>query len=326
MVRLLLSRNADANARNYEGNTPLALAEKGEKKAVIDLLRPVTVGAFELALRSGDFEEVQRLVEDDPKLVNQRVEGTTPLHLAARSGNTRIAELLLANGASFFAVEDNESRLTPLHEAARQGYAEIVDLLLTLGANPNAMDGQGRTPLRWAMARGHESVVNLLRERGATGSAKDALVTDPDVINKARIREDARSILIGLVGNALSTSVLHGDAEKVEAIVSKYPALANGTMVGGSPLRIACSNGHTEVVRVLLANGADIHAERPQSSGVTLLHEAAMKGQVDIMKLLLVKGADVYAKDSQGRTPLDAAQEANQGEAVALLKSYMGIQ
>jgi ankyrin repeat protein len=41
------------------------------------------------------------------------------------------------------------------------------------------------------------------------------------------------------------------------------------------------------------------------------LHEAASNGGADMVSLLLKAGADFNVKDSDGRTPLDAARGAN---------------
>jgi hypothetical protein len=48
---------------------------------------------------------------------------------------------------------------------------------------------------------------------------------------------------------------------------------------------------------------------------------AASGGYVDIVKLLLAKGADVSAKDQQGRTALDIAEATGDTQVIALLKS-----
>ena len=43
--------------------------------------------------------------------------------------------------------------------------------------------------------------------------------------------------------------------------------------------------------------------------GQTALHKAVRKADLRVIKQLLVKGADQNAKDSQGKTPLDLAEE-----------------
>ena len=52
----------------------------------------------------------------------------------------------------------------------------------------------------------------------------------------------------------------------------------------------AAKNGHIEVVRLLLDNGADINAN---FFGSTALKYSAMNGHVEVVKFLLDKGADV---------------------------------
>uniref|UniRef100_A0A8D3C5E8 Poly [ADP-ribose] polymerase n=1 Tax=Scophthalmus maximus TaxID=52904 RepID=A0A8D3C5E8_SCOMX len=63
------------------------------------------------------------------------------------------------------------------------------------------------------------------------------------------------------------------------------------------PLHNACSFGHSEVVSLLLCQGADPNAR--DNWNYTPLHEAAIKGKIDvcIVQLLLQHGADVHAKD-----------------------------
>ena len=90
-----------------------------------------------------------------------------PLHLAAQSGNTKVAELLLANKADVNA-RDNDGD-TPLHGAAYAGYKDVVELLLANKADINAKDNDGDTPLRGAAQRGRGDIVKLLRDKGGHG-------------------------------------------------------------------------------------------------------------------------------------------------------------
>lgn len=61
--------------------------------------------------------------------------GETPLHQAADSGQTALAQLLLDyRGDPNFQQNDGD---TPLHHACFRGDPQMVALLLRHGANPN---------------------------------------------------------------------------------------------------------------------------------------------------------------------------------------------
>src|SRR5947209_11729223 len=57
------------------------------------------------------------------------------------------------------------------------------------------------------------------------------------------------------------------------------------------PLSGAASKGHTNIVRLLLDQGADPNAKEAICQGGFSLHEAAEKGFIEIVQLLLDKGA-----------------------------------
>ena len=89
--------------------------------------------------------------------------------------------------------------------------------------------------------------------------------------------------------------------------------LATGTDVdvkGGwmviTPLHSAASDGHKEIVELLIANGAVVNAKDEIES--TPLSGAALNGHKEIAELLIAAGADVNAKNVSGRTPLDSAK------------------
>ena len=87
---------------------------------------------------------------------------------------------------------------------------------------------------------------------------------------------------------------------------------------GRSLLYTATHNGHWEVVRFLLAQGAD-----PNKPGVTMtpLKLAATFGRRDIAVLLLDAGADVDPRDRQGWTPLMSAADRGHVDMIRLLLS-----
>lgn len=61
---------------------------------------------------------------DDDTSVNMKdVDGSTPLHLAAENGNTKVVSFLLKKGA--IVDEKNKFFWTPLHLAAKNGIYKI---------------------------------------------------------------------------------------------------------------------------------------------------------------------------------------------------------
>jgi ankyrin repeat protein len=151
----------------------------------------------------GDAQRLQRILEEDPSVVNAPHEqGFVPLGLAAFFGHKAAVQVLIARGAEVDTVDKSPFANTPLdaavaanhlevvkvllqnhasvnvraaaghsplHKAAMNGNVEIVKLLIEGKADVSATDDAGKTPLAWAEEKGHAEVAALLREKGATG-------------------------------------------------------------------------------------------------------------------------------------------------------------
>ena len=72
-----------------------------------------------------------------------------------------------------------------------------------------------------------------------------------------------------------------------------------------------------EVVRFLLDNGADLHAQ--DASGRTVLMYGAWGGDVEMIRFLLDHGADLHAQDASGTTVLMYGARESAVEVVRFL-------
>lgn len=134
-------------------------------------------------VRAGDVAAVQRKLQEDPALLNDKnpVMCQTPLHVAAGYNNTEIVKFLLdwqGQGADRVEVEaKNMYGERPLHMAVKNSSYESAKLLLERGVHTGAKANNGMSPLHlavWhALQTGDCSTVNLLLSYNADCNAKD---------------------------------------------------------------------------------------------------------------------------------------------------------
>ena len=116
---------------------------------------------------------------------------------------------------------------------------------------------------------------------------------------------------------SIHDAAYEGNIEAVKQHLVSGADVNAKTGVGETPMQIAYQKGHTEIVELLIANGADGNAK---GDGQTPLHGAAYWGSKEIVQLLIAKGVDVNAKTNDGETPLDYAK----GETADLLRKHGG--
>lgn len=91
-------------------------------------------------------------------------------------------------------------------------------------------------------------------------------------------------------GAALIDAIDMGDAETLEKLLSRgLPVDATNDYLGRTPLIVATMSGHTRIVGILLARGADVRAK--DMEGWTAMRYARGFGHADIVALLAKAGA-----------------------------------
>jgi ankyrin repeat protein len=85
-----------------------------------------------------------------------------------------------------------------------------------------------------------------------------------------------------------------------------------------TPLHAAVAGRKHELVKLLLAQGANVNAT--QSGGWTALHGAAQNGDLAIVESLLEAGAHVHAQADNNQTALDLALTKGHADVAGLLQ------
>ena len=92
-------------------------------------------------------------------------DGMTPLHYAARRGNTKIVSLLVEAGVDVDAKTPDEE--TALYLAVYHRATSCVEVLLAAGASPNLREGHRLTPFDLALRREYHRMWPLFLRAGA---------------------------------------------------------------------------------------------------------------------------------------------------------------
>lgn len=173
LVGALLAKEADVDARDADGSTPLHYAVRDQLYAVA--ARLLEVGAnVDAANKHGDTalsfaasEELADLLLAHQANPDGSGFSAGPLHSAAFYGRTGVARLLLAHGADANRIDANGE--TPLHRAAFRQHPDIVRLLLENGAKVNVPSGSGRPRTAMDMTENPEIVALIQSHGGVSG-------------------------------------------------------------------------------------------------------------------------------------------------------------
>ena len=197
---------------------------------------------------------------------------------AAKNRDTEAVRTLLTEGAPVNTRPPDG--VTALHWAAQWDDAEIADLLIRAGALVNAADNYEVTPLSLACTNASPVLVETLLEAGANPNAAQA---------------NGETVLM--------TCARGGVMDAVNALLDRGVDLnATEATHGQTALMWAAWEGHTQVVRGLIAHSADVHART--TTGYTALLLAAREGYQDTTQTLLEAGADVNDAAEDGTTAL----------------------
>jgi ankyrin repeat protein len=275
------------------------------------------------AARHGEAERVEKLLEQGADIRAHDSKGETVLHAVFSRRNWRLdlglLMTLLQEGADLEARD--QRGWTPLHAAAERGRREAVLFLLDKGADLKVTDNDGQTPLHLAAGRANDKVVKLLVARGADPSARDKSQKTPLHMSEEENQKETAKLLVSL-GAEINIEDSFGHSPAGWLVKSCFEEIKEGKRSGGPcsdhqdlrsyTLLYASVEGHLEVVRYLIDQGADVNVNKSFHEGlavpgVTPLHGAASGGHLEVARLLIASGARLDAKDKYGRSALEWA-------------------
>ena len=283
--------------------------------------------ALHFAVRSGNLQEVSKLLSSGAD-VNARDElGGTPLLDAAWSGNVDITRVLLQHGADVNATH-REAGSTALEYAVLTGRTAVVQLLLAAGADINRRYRYDQTVLHLAAARPFPQILALLVNGHTVLNPVDANGNTP--LDEAVLHNqiDAVRFLLAHGADVQYTHPADGRGPFHEACVKGFPDLlpllidAGADPVrrdrsGQTPLDLALAYKNANVVSALLKLGSRI--SESQAAAEEAMETAVLKGQIEIVRTLLDGGFDVNKPTANGTTYLHDAALKNQKKVAELL-------
>ena len=308
IVKLLLDREADTNLSDDDGCTCIMYASHYGYKDIVKLYIDHNV----------DLSATNKMDQ-------------TTLTLACITGHVDVVELLLNAGLNPNVSDQNQT--TPLMLASKKGRYETVKLLLDRGANANISNGDGWTCNMYASYFGHEDIVKLYIDHNVDLSATNnlnqtalalACINDHWYIVELLLNAGANPNV--KFGNKSQTGLIlvseKGYFEifeiaKVFLLKGADPNIIDNNQ--NTALHYSCSNGHYNIVALLLDHNAD---PNPNGTSETPLIIAFRKRDYKIMKLLLEKGANVNGLIDNCQTIVMSASSKGYQDIVELCLNH----
>ena len=238
-------------------------------------------GSVIKAASRGDFAAVRNLIGAGTDVNEPSADGSTALLWAAYHGDADMAKALLAAGAEVDVA--NRYGITPLLQASRMGDAATIKVLLDAGAKVDLAHPDGETPLMAASRTGRIDAVNLLLEHGADPNASDTFQEETSLM---------RATAEGHV-EVVDALLKAGANPNAQAHVTSLTERKNADHYTGgfTALMWAARNGNEELVRRLVAAGADLNMRNGDDATATMI--AIVNDRFDMAEMLVELGAGV---------------------------------
>jgi hypothetical protein len=237
-------KNAYKMSIDMDGNTQRFVSlDKSPHDKPLFLASPK---ALMHAIDKKDGDEIERLLKIDKRLVNRIDEqGKTPfIHAIVNNNNNKILSLL------FFYADRNQP------------------------------DSQGKTPLMYAVETGDvalmKSIHRIASQSSIDNAGKTALMLACEMGNE--------KMVMHLIAGCSNDNYVRSENNLSEKDTAQY-----------HPNRVARTT--------LLSQ---------DERGMTGLHYAVQSGNLEVVKMLLAHGADPSVKDKEGNTPISIAKEEDE--------------
>lgn len=284
------------NLQNNDGNTPLNLAAKTGNPETVNSL-------FENVVQKADTNKPNKL-------------GNTSVHMAVLSDNNdvnirKVLDILIAKGVKL--DQANNDGDTALSLAAQNGKDNVVTYIIRKAKKPKALlkfaNKEGNTALHFAAQNDHRDVINTLLTEIEDVKLKEELLKKQNKDGDTPLHVAARNGSDNAVARLL-----------ISLGVSKIPLdIQNG--LKQTALDVAILNNKTKAAElILLAMGKKINTV--DKDGNTPLHLAAQKGNEEIVRKLLANGADTAILNTAGLTAAQVAKAAGHDDLADLIENY----
>ncbi len=195
------------------------------------------------------------------------------------------------------ATSAGDNGKTELMQAARGRELERLQALLNAGADANLANDNGGTPLMYAVLGGDLEIVHVLLDRGADFDARADNGWSATMIAAAKGYDHILELLLARGADPNAPDVYQW-----------------------TPLMRAGYENRPAIVRLLLQDDR-VDINRRGEKGFTALHLAATQGHLEIVRLLLAAGADRNIRDADGRTAYEFATQRQQPELLDVFRN-----
>lgn len=267
-----LEKSAENSAKIMQ-----TIISKVDKKLINDSLEGKT--PLIIAVGNSYIDTAKILIENGANINAVDIEGWSALSYAVNNGDIEIAKLLLENKAKI-----KDELLIAIKSPIVESRINIMKLLIDNKANINYADEDEFTPLNIAIESGDMELTKFLITNGAN---VNSLMQDGVSLIGYAIAQNNMDLLQILIENGANVNYTNGDSW------------------ADTPLKTASRLGLDNVVRILLTRNVDINAV--DINGNTALHTAALNSQLSVVKLLLEKNPNLDIQNKVGNTALHLA-------------------